>query len=695
METIYIFLVEVLVKALLGNFAFDYTLLRIFFSTSLISFVISVITTNLPLKLRRALLIIFNFFVVFYAWLQLGFMNFLGAFISLGNAEQGTKVVDYISEFLYSFTPILHLIYIPFILSILYIVFERHITRDGFVKKVPFGNILVDIAGIVYMALLCFGFYVTLNVDFMQSKFQTVSNMDLFKYPSSPSLAIKNFGTTVYFVLDVKGTIFGAQDTSIDYVPSTSDKKDEPKSREIDDEAWENLIKIEDNDTMNTLNKYFINRPISEKNDYTGKFEGKNLIMIMMESVSEVVFQDRFSEYFPTLHKLYTEGMTGVNNYSPKNNCATGESELTSQIGLYTIETTCTINTYKNNEYKQSLMYTLRNNGYYTSSYHDYTDLYYSRSKIEYKLGSYKYYGVEDLGMDHSNIYREWPSDVDFVQHAVPKFINQNKFASYMITVSSHMPYIYASKYGDMYKKDFDDLELSTAAKRYLSKIKVVDMAMEELLKELEDAGKLDDTVLVIFGDHYPYGLSSKDYQSLADFDVSLNQEVDRTPFIIYNSETTGEKITKVTTPLDYTPTLLNLFGIEFDPRYYLGHDIFSDYTDYAVFPDNSWQSEFGFYDASKTEFYPKDGSTYNDQDVIDINNEISEMRNMSALAIKKNYFEYLFDYFEDYRKLKDKEDREEAEKQDSEESTDNQENTDNQEDKNKENEDKKPETEE
>ncbi len=688
METVYIFLVEVLVKLLLDNFTFDYSLLRILFSTCLISFVISVITTNLPLKLRRALLIIFNFFIVFYAWLQLGFMNFLGAFISLGNAEQGTKVVDYISEFLYSFTFKLHLVYIPFILSVLYIIFERYITRDGFIKKVPFGSILVDIAGIVYIALLCFGFYVTLNVDFMQSKFQTVSNMDLFKYPSSPSLAIKNFGTTVYFVLDVKGTIFGAPDSSIDYVPSTNDEKDEPKSREIDDEAWESLIKIEDNETMNTLNKYFINRKISEKNDYTGKFEGKNLIMVMMESVSQVVFQERFSEYFPTLYKLYTEGITGVNNYSPKNNCATGESELTSQISLYSIETTCTVNTYKNNEYKQALMYTLRNNGYYTSSYHDYTDLYYSRSIIEYKLGNYKYYGVKDLGMDYSNIYREWPSDVDFVKHAVPKFIDQTRFASYMITVTSHMPYIYASKYGDMYKKDFDDLDLSTAAKRYLSKVKEVDLAMEELLKELEDAGKLDDTVIVLFGDHYPYGLSSKDYQSLADFDVSVNQEVDRTPFIIYNSETAGEKITKVTTPLDYTPTLLNLFGIEFDPRYYLGHDIFSDYTDYAVFPDNSWQSSFGFYDAAKTEFYPKDNSTYADQDVIDINNEISEMRNMSALAIKKNYFKYLFDYFEDYKKLKDKE-KEETEKQN------NQESTDNNEEKGNKKEEKKSETEE
>ncbi len=651
-EIIFIFLVEILFKILFGSFAFDYSLLRIFISTSLISFLISIITNNLPLKLRRTLLIIINAFIVIYAWLQLGFMNFLGAFISLGNAEQGTKVMNYITEFIYSFKPVLHLIFIPFILFILYIIFERNITKDGFNKKIPFKNILIDLSGIVFIALLSLGYYVTINAEVMQNKFQTISNKELFKYPSSPSLAIKNFGTTIYFMLDIKGTIFGIEDTTIKYT-SQEEAIIQDNSREIDDEAWLSLIETEENETLNSLNNYFINRDISEKNDYTGLFAGKNLIMVMLESVSEVVFQDSYSEYFPTLHKLYTEGITGVNNYSPRNNCATGESELTSQIGLYSIETTCTINTYKKNEYPESLLYMLRKNGYYTSSYHDYTDQYYSRSIIEYNLGSYKYYGVSDLGMSYSSLYKEWPSDEEFIKKALPNFIDQTQFASYMITVTSHMPYIYSSEYGNMYMSEFDDLDISTTAKRYLSKVKVVDMAMEELIKELDESGKLDDTVIVIFGDHYPYGLSTKDYQSLADFDISVNQEVDRTPFIIYNSETSGEKITKITTPLDYTPTLLNLFGIDFDPRLYLGHDIFSDYTDYAVFPDDSWQSEFGFYDATKTEFYPSDEDTiYADQDIIDINNEISEMRNMSALAIKKNYFKYLFDYFDTYEEL-------------------------------------------
>jgi phosphoglycerol transferase MdoB-like AlkP superfamily enzyme len=255
--------------------------------------------------------------------------------------------------------------------------------------------------------------------------------------------------------------------------------------------------------------------------------------------------------------------------------------------------------------------------------------------------------------MTYNSAYKEWPSDKTFMETALPKFINKSKFASFMVTVSAHTPYVYSSEMGDKYLSLFDDLDIDKAAKRYLSKVKVVDTALEYLLETLEEEGVLDDTVLVIFGDHYPYGLSDSEYQSIAPYDISVNQEVDRTPFIIYNSQTEAQKITKYTSPLDYTPTLLNLLGIEYDPRLYFGHDIFSDdYEDFVIFPDNSWQSSKGFYNAARGEFTPNEGvETLTDDEIIKLNQEVTTLRNMSALTIKKNYFNYLFDYFEDYEK--------------------------------------------
>lgn len=672
-ETLYVFAIEMIMKVLLGNFAFDYSLLRIFLSSSILALLVTVLSINLPLKLRRGILIIFNFFIVLYAWLQLGFVDYIGTFMSVGNATQGTKIGEFVLDFLSSYTVIKYTIFLPFIIFIGYLFGERYITKDGFEKKFEFKWFIYDAALIVYLVILIFGFYITLEADFMQGKYQTVSNKSLFKYPSNPALTVKNFGTTVYFLLDLKSTITGETElpsygqSSVERPP----QEETDMTRKIDDEAWENLIKIEEDKNYTNLNNYFINRPISDMNEYTGKFKDKNLIMIMLESVGEAVFHDEYKEYFPTLNKLYNEGIVGVNNYSPRNNCSTGESEFTSVASLYTIETTCTVNTYKKNEYKEALLYMMRNNGYYTSSYHDWNDQYYARSVYEIKYGSYRYYDIDDLKLKKGSNYGSWPSDVDFFKSAIPNFINQKRFASYLVTVSSHMPYKYSSPTGQDYFSLFKDTDLSTNTKRYLSKVKHVDLALEHLLETLKDSGKLEDTVIVLFGDHYPYGLSDKEYAALAPYDTGEHQEVDRTPFIIYNSETEPERITKYTTPLDYAPTLLNLFGIDFDPRYYMGHDIYSDYNDYVVYADNSWQNSKGFYSASKGEFFKADGATpITDEEIINTNNEVNEMRTMSNLAIKKNYFAYLFKYFDEYEEIKKAKEEEEKKTQKPVEST-------------------------
>ena len=78
-----------------------------------------------------------------------------------------------------------------------------------------------------------------------------------------------------------------------------------------------------------------------------------------------------------------------------------------------------------------------------------------------------------------------------------------------------------------------------------------------------------------------------------------------------------------------------------------MGHDVFSDYNDYVVYADNSWQNGYGFYSASKGLFLPIDESnSLTDEEIIKINNEVNDIRTMSNLAIKKNYFNYLFKYF-------------------------------------------------
>ena len=161
-------------------------------------------------------------------------------------------------------------------------------------------------------------------------------------------------------------------------------------SRIIDDRAWKETIQNEKNSTFNNLNKYFINRDITDKNDYTGLFEGKNLIVIMMESVNDIIINE---EYYPNFYKLYSEGWHFSNNYSPRNSCATGNNEMSGMISLYSINDSCTANKYKANTYYEAIFNLFNNSGYETTSMHNYTESYYRRSTIHPNMGSKKYYG--------------------------------------------------------------------------------------------------------------------------------------------------------------------------------------------------------------------------------------------------------------------------------------------------------------
>ena len=290
---------------------------------------------------------------------------------------------------------------------------------------------------------------------------------------------------------------------------------------------------------------------------------------------------------------------------------------------LFTINNTCTANTYASNKYFEAAYNIFNNAGYYTSSYHDYTQQYYRRNKIHTNLGSQKYYGVTDLDIPYSEKYEEWPSDVELFKQSQKYYMDKDKFFSYFATVTPHQTYHVSSEMGDKYTYLWDDTDYSMRLKRYLSKLKTLDEALAELLHELEESGKLEDTVIALFGDHFPYGLQDKDINQYlesngADYTVNRNstknKDVDRTPMIIYNAGMEPVVVEEYTSVIDLLPTLLNMFNMDYDPRLYLGHDIFSDdYTSRVVFADGSWQDELGFYYApsSKINYFDETKDLY------------------------------------------------------------------------------------
>lgn len=651
---VFIYLIELVIMFNLGNKFFTWASLRIALSSLIFSIIISLLVSFKKVLWRNMTATIIGFALMIYSWIEVNLYFYMGFFMGIGNTEQGTKVLDYIREYLSASKPATYLIFLLYILLCLYYwlidrkLLRRKINKTCLFKFVPetkISRVYKYIGALLIITLLSPVYYSTLKLDFMQNKLQSISNEKLFINPENSNLSVSQFGVLTFGLTDSVNVIFNidsSEEYEYEFTYNNHEKQVTDFSRYINDDAWSSLIEKETNTTYNKLNNYFINRKITPKNEYTGIFEGKNLIVILMESIGELAINP---DLYPNIYKLYTEGMSFRNNYSPRNNCATGNNEMASMTSLYTINNTCTASTYKKNTYFESIFNLFNNIGYTTSSYHNYMDFYYSRPIIHKNMGSMIYRNASNLGIKWSALYQEWPSDVDLIEKAIPYFINEDRFMAYLTTVTTHQPYRVSSTYGDMHLDKLTEYNYSKDIKRYLSKLFELDAALGLLIDKLTEAGKLDDTVIVLFGDHYPYGLSSytDEMSEYLGYNVELNNDVDRTPLIIYNSAQEPKVIEKYTSVIDVLPTIFNLFNMNYDPRLYLGNDIFSNYEDRVVFADGSWQDKLGFYQSTKSKFIPKDENiSYSNEDLIRINNEISLKQKMSALAIRNNYFAYL-----------------------------------------------------
>ena len=636
-----IFIAEIIFRVLSGFSMFEWSFLRIFVGLNIISIIFSLIFSLFKFKFSKVINVIVTFLFCLYTFLQVGFNNYLGVYISFGASTQASAVKDYIWDFLSSLSWTYYLVFLPIIITIiLLIILRKKIKIIEFKKKSQFYFIFVSIILITFSL-----FYVlSINASFMQNQLQQVSNKELIKNPSVPSIAIKEFGTLGYGILDVKALFVPVIDEEIEEVNITETPVEEVTdySRIIDDTAWKNLIENEKNNTYNNLNKYLINKKITSKNDYTGYFEDKNLIVIMMESINDIIINE---EFFPNFYKLYSEGWHFSNNYSPRNSCATGNNEMSAMTSLYSINDSCTANKYKNNTYFEAIFNLFNNKGYKTTSMHNYTESYYRRSVIHPNMGSKKYYGVQALKIPYYYNYGEWASDEDFFKKVLTildGYKEDEKFMTYLITVSSHQPYSFSSPYGDKYLSVFKNTKYNLATKRYLSKVKVLDNAIGILVNGLKERNKLDDTVIVLFADHYPYGLAKSNIETVLKYSVSKDSLADKTPLVIYNPNIEAKEFTQYNTYMNLTPTIANLFNLDYDPRLYFGHDALSDdYKGIVVFADGSWKNEHVYYNASNSKVTYYD-DVYKLEDIKKISNDVTTGMKMSALAIKNNYFSYL-----------------------------------------------------
>lgn len=655
-------LLEISFRLISGISLNNIALLRIFIGVNFVSILLSFILSWFNKLISKILVLLVSFALSAYTFFQIGFNNFIGVYASVNTKSQLGAVKDYIIDFFASFKGTYYLAFIPFILLIIYYLFLDKLTEKKIDKRFPLKtNIMFEpgirtITSILVLTFTGFLYYTSLDASFMQNKLQTISNKELFAYPSIASTTINQFGVLGFGFLDIKSTMVEAPSKTIYTAFENNGKEDSntESKREIDDTILDEIIKNEKNTTLNNINNYIKNKDITDYNSHTGMFEGKNVIVIMMESTNDIIIN---KDLYPNFYKLYSEGISFKNNYSPRNSCATGNNEFSGMTGLYTIQNNCTANIFSNNTYFTSIFNIFKNAGYRATSMHDYTEQYYVRNIIHKNLGSEAYYNANDLNIKYYNEYKNWASDEDFMNAAMDITLNDTSdkpFMLWLTTVSGHQPYKVSSVEGDKYLSITDGTDYSMEVRRYMSKLKTFDNGLGILLDKLKASGKLDDTVIVMYGDHYPYGLKNKDISSVLTYDLD-DYEVERVPMVIYNSTIKSEVVEKYSSYINLTPTLANLFNLDYDPRYYMGTDVFSDdYLNMVAFADGSWKNADVYYNASSGSIKYYTSNEYTTDELIRINNIVTNRMQISESIIRNNYFNYLENKINSYKSAND-----------------------------------------
>ena len=557
------------------------------------------------------------------------------SFYSMINGGQAFEFMDTILSVALSNWHIILFMSLPIILLIIFHSFKK-VSFEKIKNKTRL--VLIGVTVLIYILTI-----IVLN---LASSKEVYSPKNLYYNIHSPLLTVDKFGLVTMFRLDLQRTVLGFSEKDIDlenmdgYVSEVS-YADEIKFNTLEIN-WNKLILNEKNETIKSMHKYFSTVTPTKQNDYTGMFEGKNLIVFVAEAFSPMAINE---ELTPNLYRLYKEGFQFDNFYTPLYPVSTADGEYISDTSLIPKEGVWSIKHINGNYMPFSYANVFENLGYKSHSYHNNTYTYYNRDTYLKTMGYDSYLACYN-GIEKRINCRIWPqSDYQMVNTTVDDYINDDKFITYYMTVSGHLEYSPSDNMMVSWNWDkVKNLNYSTAAKSYLAANIEFDKSLGELISRLEKSGKLADTVIAISGDHYPYGLTLDEVNELSSYKKDKDFEMHHMSFLIWNSEMKEPvKVNKYACSLDILPTLLNLFGIEYDSRLLMGTDIMSDSMPLVIYSNRSFITDKCRYNALTKEIIPNGDSTCTSKEVENINNLIYNKYKYSRLVLENDYYRKLY----------------------------------------------------
>ena len=636
-------LIVYLVSFIYMEFLYKILLFDNIFKLSIINMLVFIIIVSLFMYLISKLfnervnkIIYIVSMILISIWFSANFVikDYFDFYLSLSTFKVADQVVGgflskAVIETLKRIIPII-LFFLPLIMGI---IFNKYISYKQF-------NITKNI-GIFFVMLLVFGMYlISLNIG----KNKVYSAYELYYHVNDVALNMENLGVFNTFYLDIKRTIFGFEEKLVidsNLNNEQSDNKDnvivyEYNNLEID---FESLLSSESNSSIKKIHEYMLNDSGTLQNEYTGMFEGKNLILFMAESFNEIAVSE---ELTPTLYKLVNNGFVFKNFYTPTIYSTIG-GEFQELTGLYA-ESLDVLKDFRSGNiyFPQGIGNVFNNLNYNTYAYHNNSYTFQDRNKYLKSMGFNNFLACNN-GIEKLIDCNIWPrSDVEMIEKTYIDYIDKDNFMVFYATVSGHSGYSWsANAMARKHKEEYLNagLNYSEGPASYIASQMELDRALELLIQKLDEKGILEDTVIALVGDHYPYELTIDEVNEVSSYEKDSVVLVNKSNFILWNSSMENVVVEKVGSQLDVIPTIYNLFGIDYDSRLFVGKDILSTEGGLAIFGNRSWVSDKGIYYSHKNEFVAYNGVEVEEEYVKKINQIVNSKISISKLIIENNYY--------------------------------------------------------
>lgn len=568
----------------------------------------TLVVSSLPKVLRQITGVLLVAAQVLLAEVQLVYHCIFGDFMPVSQIGMGGNVVvNFNSQLLYGIRQNLLkilLLLLPLIAVILCLILRR---AQALKLRLRWKQALASFA-VLLALLLTVTRLMYVGRDKAFSAYRTFTNVN-----TSTDSSYKKIGMLATTAQKLRYMLFGGSG-SIMITPSSLNISDVPRTYSsnsynvIESIDFTALADSTDSDILKATDEYLANATPTRKNNYTGLLKDYNLITICAESFCPWFISE---ELTPTLYKLSHTGILFENYYGTFQSVTTN-GEYTMCMGLYPdmsrTKTDSSFNVAGTNYLPFCLGNALKGMGYQAWGYHDYIGDFYNRNITHANMGyTFK---AADSGLA---MKIDWPSsDLEMMEASIDDYINSGEpFHAYYMTFSGHYQYNWDNAMSAKNRDAVKDLPYSEPVKAYIACNLELEYALEYLMQRLEEAGVADKTCIALTNDHYPYGLTEDEYNELAGQTLDTTFEKYRNSFICYVPGLSENIVVdEYCSTADILPTLLNLFGVDYDSRLLAGTDVLSSGIHVAVLSDKSFLTKTFRYDAGTETVIPADENT-------------------------------------------------------------------------------------